>query len=967
MTSKPEPNPSDERLTSDVFISYSRRDEAFARKLRDKLEEHKRTTWIDLENIPLTAKWLEEVYEGIETADTFAFVISPDSVKSDFCRLELAHAVKNKKRIAPIWYRDVAQKDIPSDLSSHQYIWFREKDDFEKTFQKLTKALDTDLKWVRAHTWLLLRARKWDSNGRDGSFLLRGKDLNNAEALPAQEADKVEKNPEFEPRLNPLQKAYIRASRRATTRSRLMVMGTAVFVLTVVSLGIFAWWQRNQATTRELAGQALLMSDLGGDSLQSSVLLAAEAKNNNLAGGATSMQANAVLREGVGLLARPLARLAHETRVYAVAYSPDGKYLASAGDDDARLWNLPSDKGRTLEHDLGVSEVLFSPDGKYVATATPTSEDGKIPATAHVWEVESGEEIATFEHDGADEYVYKQPSLAFSPDSKLLATTDGDTKSAYVWDIADDKQRSRLELDGPGSLVAFGPDGKRLATSSLAPDGASNVAQVWKLDDTRQVARAEHNDFISGLTFSPDGKRLATSSHDRTARVWEIKSGEVVSRVEHEDIVHYVDFSPNGERLATASADHTARVWDVESSEEIALFEHDGTVNELDFSPDGERLATASSDTTGRVWDIGSGQESARMQHLDSVSGVAFGPDGEHVATAGYDNAARVWDVQGGSGLTVSHGDSALYGVNFSPDGRYLATAGYDGTARVWDAASGEEVRRFKHDDVVKGVTFSPNSKYLATASNDTTARVWNIATGEQTARMEHDGALFGGIVFSRDGKYLATASADQTARVWKWGTEEEVARMQHKWGDVYSVSFSPDGEYLATASAADGARLWKVATGEQVARVSDELQIWDVAFSRDGKYLALASKDKKAWLYEVASRERKGAPMLHQGEVSALNFSPDNSRYLATASYDNTARVWSVKSSEEVARLKHDDILHGVAFSPNGRLLATTSSDGTARVQPWRPEHLIEEACSHLTRNLTQEECHPLTKRYVE
>jgi WD40 repeat protein len=939
---------------ADVFISYSRRDEAFARRLRDRLEERKRKTWIDLEDIPLTAKWLEEVYAGIEKADTFAFIISPDSVESDFCKLELAHAVKNKKRIAPIWHRDVDQKDIPSDLSSHQYIWFREKDDFEKTFQKLIRALDTDLKWVRAHTWLLLRARNWDSKGRDGSFLLRGKDLKDAEAMPAQEAEKVEEKPEFEPRLNPLQMDYIRASRRAATESRLMMLVTAAFVLIVVGLAMTAWWERNQAATRGLAGQALLMSDLGGDSFQRSVLLAAEA--NNDAGGATSMQANEVLREGIALLARPVDNVTHETAVYDVAYSPDGKYLATAGDDDARLWNLENDKVKLLKHDLGVSNVIFSPDGKYVATATPTSSDGTRPATAHVWEVESGEEVAAFEHDGADQYVYSQPSFAFSPDSRLLATTDGDTKAAYMWDLTDEKQLARLELAGPGLLVAFGPGGKRLATASAATDSSGNVTQVWTLDGERQVAHLEHDDVISGVSFSPDGKRLATASYDRFARVWDIESGDQVSRVEHDDIVTALAFGPNGKRLATAGNDHTARVWEVESGEEVALLEHDGVVNGLAFSPDGDRLATAGSDKTGRVWDIASGEEVARMSHFDSVARVAFAPDGEHVATASYDHIARVWDVRSGSGLTLSHDGSVLYGVNFSPDGRYLATAGYDGTARVWDTESGEEIQSVEHDDVVKGVNFSPDGKYLATASNDNTARVWNIATGEQIARMEHDADLYGGIVFSPDSDWLATASADQTARVWEVESGEEVASFYHEWGAVYSVSFSPDGKLLATASADKTARLWNVATEEEVAQVTHDSQIWDVAISPDGKYLALASMDGTAWLWDVASEQSTGVSMRHELPVPSLNFSPD-ATYLATASYDHTARVWNVESGAEVARLKHDDILHGVAFSPDGQYLATATSDGTARVQPWRPEGLVEEACSRLTRNLTEEE----------
>src|SRR5215204_3756308 len=107
---------------ADVFISYAHKDENFARKLRDRLEEHKRKTWIDEEDIPLTTEWQKEVFAGIESADTFAFIISPDSIESNFCRMELVHAVQNNKRLAPIWHRDVEDEEvIPPELRSHQW------------------------------------------------------------------------------------------------------------------------------------------------------------------------------------------------------------------------------------------------------------------------------------------------------------------------------------------------------------------------------------------------------------------------------------------------------------------------------------------------------------------------------------------------------------------------------------------------------------------------------------------------------------------------------------------------------------------------------------------------------------------------------------------------------------------------------------------------------------------------------
>src|SRR5918993_1621660 len=130
---------------ADVFISYAREDQEFVDELHDALEEHNRDTWIDREDIPLTAKWKEEVFSAIENADFYAAVISPDFIASKPCRDELDHAAQNNKRMVPLWHRDVADEDVPLDLSSHQYVYLRESDDFEDAFERLLKALDTDL------------------------------------------------------------------------------------------------------------------------------------------------------------------------------------------------------------------------------------------------------------------------------------------------------------------------------------------------------------------------------------------------------------------------------------------------------------------------------------------------------------------------------------------------------------------------------------------------------------------------------------------------------------------------------------------------------------------------------------------------------------------------------------------------------------------------------------------------------
>ncbi|MBD2465713.1 toll/interleukin-1 receptor domain-containing protein [Oscillatoria sp. FACHB-1407] len=222
----------------DVFISYSRRDKAFVQSLHQALQANNRDTWVDWQDIPLGTAWWNEIQSGIEASDTFIFVISPDSLASKVCNQEIDHAVLYRKRLMPIVRRDDFDSALlhPS-LGEHNWLFFRERDDFNQAFQSLIEALDTDLNHVRMHTRLLIRAIEWENNGRNDSFLLRGSDLTKAEQWLK---DSEEKHPAPAEQ----HKNYISKSRQAENASnrakRLVGMGAAAMVIMFAIAAIFA-------------------------------------------------------------------------------------------------------------------------------------------------------------------------------------------------------------------------------------------------------------------------------------------------------------------------------------------------------------------------------------------------------------------------------------------------------------------------------------------------------------------------------------------------------------------------------------------------------------------------------------------------------------------------------------------------------------------------------------------------------
>jgi len=590
----------------------------------------------------------------------------------------------------------------------------------------------------------------------------------------------------------------------------------------------------------------------------------------------------------------------HISMVYSMSLSPDGKTLATSGEDATiRLWDVQTGEQTAIlrGHLAAILTVAFSPDGKLLASGGGSSYRSFDP-TIRIWDITTLKELAVL-----NLHSKSVRKVVFSPDGKLLASGSED-KTAKIWNIAENKQIAELKghIFDVKSL-AFSPDSKLLVTNGKT---YGEQARIWDISSKAELAALENSSYATSFVFSPDAKVLI-GAYEKKIKFWEVSSGKEINSVQAgEKDIYSLALSPDAKTLATGGANQYIKLWDASSAElkNTILIPskkgHKPTTQDLAFTPDNQHIIGLSAGEI-RLWRVKEENPLSNFEvSINLVQTVAFSRDGKTYASAGRDDFITIWDSATNTPITKLEDPQDWFfltkNLEFSSDGKHLLSVHSNETVRVWDISNHQLLQ--KYDGEIAAL--SPDDISLVISLNDNSILLREIESGKELGRfIGHKGSL-STLAFSLDGKKLASGSLDGSIKIWDTSNFQEIVTFEGHTTTITSLAFSPDSKTLASSSYDKTIKLWDLESKTEIKALTGHIRgVLKVIYHPNGKLLISMGDEAKV---------------------------EDN---------DSTIRFWDIEKGEEIFATKIEQTpgLRAIDLSPDGELLVSGHEDGSIKI----------------------------------
>ena len=772
------------QLGTEVFVSYSRKDADFARRLNTALQEAGKTTWFDQESISTGVDFENEIFKGIRSADNFLFVLSPDAVESEYCEREVNYASEQSKRFISVLHREVEPETMPEALRVINWIDFKDAA-FDRSFPELIQAIELDREHAHQHTVLQQRAGDWAENDRSKDFLLNITACANAESW--RDTAKTEAK---QPTVTEVQESFIQKSRnaiKAANRMRNIAMGViTVSLIIAVFLAGFAFVQMDVAKKAKTVAdnaktEAIVQKDKAVKAQANAEAAQMEAIAQKNKAKKSEMEAKKQRDESLKTQSLFLADLAYQQLerdnagiALSLAYEalnnpPDRPKLfeAKAVLHEALYQHR---KHATLNFPKNITKFSFSYDGKYVIGLEKTESAEK----AILWNANTGEKIRVLQNSEIENFT------DFDPYFSHLYGVDHENKKLVFLDTDGEQSIPLPPTDNCYHFLTVSPDRKYLITDSgicAVPGGIVDLEQdfrLWEINGKEVKSITHIKERIIGsrdkgsAVFSHDGKKFITNDGE----VWHVNQGECLSTLLDTGEIQSITISIGGQHIAAAFDDGIIKVWDIETGKEsINPLTGYHSMIRLAFSPDSENLIIASKE--GLVKQVNIETASVSTLFKESFTDILFSPNGEYALMYSEKKLKlrKIKSNQESLVLTTKvDAQSDHFPVyqfsNFSLDGRHvfmgIGLTIWQGI-QVWDTSTGEEIRSIGG----RVGPISPNGEFVVTCPTAMTGHpgsqlcsLVNVDTGESASLSLGPSSP---MAFSSDGQYLLGSSP------WKW------------------------------------------------------------------------------------------------------------------------------------------------------------------------------------------------------